>query len=1180
MVAVMFAGVVALNATPVAAENCSITTTLKLGSKGADVKCLQTALGLSADGSFGPKTKAAVVSFQKNAGLTADGVFGAKSRAQWMANNGVAAVSYVPPGCTSATGFSPVTGGACTAVYPSTLPAGCTSTAGFSATTGASCATGVVNTGTFPAGCTSASGFSPVSGASCATGVVTQQTGPLSVSLASNNPASGYIIANQATADLLHVTFSGNGTVNTVVLQRTGISDQNTLANVYLYDGATRLTDGFSFNNVGQLTMNGLGIVVNGSRTISVKADVNTATASSLGITLSSYTVAGGTPTSVSIAGNQMTYGQGSLSTAYLGTNTASTPSTVNAGTSAYTVWSAPLQVNTRAIWLKGANFRMTGSAPAGALANIKLYVDGVAVGNVATMGTITGSNYAMFDFSSTPVSLSTGSHTVDVRADVVTGSSYKVTVSLQQAADLVLYDGQVGVNLAALGVAGSAFTSNNAGEITINAGSASVVIDPTFQSMTNITGGSTNAVIGKFKVHGYGEDVKVSSLSVTPNFAIAGTTATSTTSTVTTGGVVTPVVTTGGAGYIAAPVVTVTQGTAICSVVPTATATISGGVVTALNFTTGTCTVAGTLAVTIAAPVAAGLNNVTLYFNGSQVGSSVNWTSGPISFNLGSQMILPAGTDSFIEVHADLQTTGSVNYTTGQVSVTLNSTPINNAQGQTSHTSVTFPGSPVSNSALTIQTGLLAVAKNANYQAQNANPNTAGVKIGSFTLQNQSTSESVRVTSLVVSLFDVSGTTALSGLTTPALTNFSNLRTSETSGSGSTPVQPSASNTFSVDFTLAAGVTKTIDILADTSSATSGSVIAKLALTALGSSSNVSIAQNGNGLAVQGQTIGLAIGTLATPSLLTVTSTAAQYVPAGNGGASNSTQATYNFVSSNGASTITELKFIVTGPTTGASVSVNGVTAPFVGGVAYLTGLNLAVPNGGGGLTQNVFVSYPEVGTSGLTPGTTSAIALSYYRYTSGGTTTTKVAPTDFTAVAAPTMILVGSRPTVTISATPSTGLALSGVGKIGEVTVAADAKGNIKLNTIVFTVSSSGFGTAPTAVAGTVISTNNSSSNPVAGAVCTPAGLVVTCTLDTNANPATGFDGLTVTAGTSVTLSLFGSLTGGVVTTGVPVVSSSIAASTFNWDDTSTNGAAGSINLSGTPIYQFPNNSFSIRQ
>jgi hypothetical protein len=112
---------------------------------------------------------------------------------------------------------------------------------------------------------------------------------------------------------------------------------------------------------------------------------------------------------------------------------------------------------------------------------------------------------------------LSTGSHTVDVRADVVKGAGYQVTVSVQQAADLVIYDGQLGVNIAAENNAGLAFTTNTAGTISINQGSASVVIDPTFQSQTNVTGGATNVVIAKYKIFGYGEDVKVSSLSVTP---------------------------------------------------------------------------------------------------------------------------------------------------------------------------------------------------------------------------------------------------------------------------------------------------------------------------------------------------------------------------------------------------------------------------------------------------------------------------------------------------------------------------------------------------------------------------------------------------------------------------------------------------------------------------------------
>ncbi len=52
---------------------------LKKGMKGADVKKLKTALGIKADGDFGPKTEKAVKSYQKKIGLVADGIAGKKT---------------------------------------------------------------------------------------------------------------------------------------------------------------------------------------------------------------------------------------------------------------------------------------------------------------------------------------------------------------------------------------------------------------------------------------------------------------------------------------------------------------------------------------------------------------------------------------------------------------------------------------------------------------------------------------------------------------------------------------------------------------------------------------------------------------------------------------------------------------------------------------------------------------------------------------------------------------------------------------------------------------------------------------------------------------------------------------------------------------------------------------------
>ena len=987
MVAVMFVGVVAL-ATTSSAASCTVTSTLRQGSKGEQVKCLQAAVGVVADGSFGAKTKAAVKVWQAAAGLVADGVFGAKSRAVFVGGS---------------------VSGSC--------PAGQMNPA-----TGLPCSGGSV--GTLPAGCDAAQPVQMFSrtlaGTACVYGAGSgNQTGPVSVALASDNPASGTIIAGQATADLLHVTFTGTGTVNSVTLTRSGVSDQNTLSNVYLYDGVQRLTDGYSFNTNSLITINNLNLAVNGSRTISVKADVASGT-SSYDILVALTGVTSGTVANVvNIRGNDMfvASGTGTLAsiakdstgtaTGATGGNTVANGS-VNAGATSYTVWRQAVQVSTRALLLKAANFRVTGSAPADALANVGFYVDGVKAGPNAALTMVNGSNYLSFDMASAPVSLTTGTHTLEVRGDISKGSSFSFSVSLQQASDIMVTDPQIGVNLAmcpTLACAGGSFTASTAGTISIGTGSYTNVIDPTFNAFTNVTAGASNVTIAKFKLHGYGEDVKVTSLPVTVALSAAAT--------------------------------------------------------------------------------PAGVQNVTLYFNGSQVGSQVTLSSasgvpGTLSsdncattlgtsaytcytttFTLGSQMLVPAGVDSTVEIKADLRNAAGTNYSAGSISANLQAST---AEGWNSHSAVT--GSAVTGNTLSLQSATLAVSKNAGYSNQNQNPNTAGVKIGSYVLQNQSTSESVRVTTLLVNLAYGSATSS---------SNLSGLKTSETSGNAGTPVQPAtaaasanANNTFSADFILAPGAVKTLDILADSGSSndsTNASVISTLTVTSIGMTSNVSTTSAG----IPGQTIKFAAGAVTNPpTLVSSSSTTAQLVPAANGGASNATKATYNFASTGGASTITELKFTVTGDTTGTSVTVNGVSAPFVTGVAYLTGLSIPVPFGGSGLNLDVFMSYPEVGVSGVASTTTSAVALTYVKYTSGGASAT-FSP----SVSAPTMVLVGSKPSFTVVDSSDT-LSNSQV-KIAEVTVTADAKGDIKIGKLPISVTSTGVVTVVTGANNIVVKDTN---------------------------------------------------------------------------------------------------------
>ena len=87
--------------------------TLKVGSTGSEVMTVQTKVGVTADGKFGPMTKAAVMAWQANNGLVADGVVGPKTWAAMM----VAPVNpgtTLPAGCQPGWAFNPVTGTSCT----------------------------------------------------------------------------------------------------------------------------------------------------------------------------------------------------------------------------------------------------------------------------------------------------------------------------------------------------------------------------------------------------------------------------------------------------------------------------------------------------------------------------------------------------------------------------------------------------------------------------------------------------------------------------------------------------------------------------------------------------------------------------------------------------------------------------------------------------------------------------------------------------------------------------------------------------------------------------------------------------------------------------------------------------------------------------------------------------------
>ncbi len=355
-------------------------------------------------------------------------------------------------------------------------------------------------------------------GTGTGTGTGTVVSGPVSAMLAMNQP-TGMIVASQSGARLADITFSGNGTVTSVHLQRTGVSADATLTNVYLYDGNTRITDSASVVTGGFINFNsttGL-FAVNGTRTITVRADIASGTSGqSVGVKLNSLTAGGSVSTYSNVMGNALQIG--SVITATV--NFSAIPvanTTVDAGTQAYNVWSGTASVGTRDVNLKAATFKFVGSAPIDAVSGLSLFVDGTKVAG-PSMVIGSNNNKLTFDLGSMSYLLKTGSHTIDVRGDIVKGSNRTITFSVENVADLMFEDTNLmGVNVSATSpTSATVLTQGNSTyrTITVNAGSVTVNVDPAF-STNKVTGGATNVPVGQFTLKAYGEDVKVNTLRV-----------------------------------------------------------------------------------------------------------------------------------------------------------------------------------------------------------------------------------------------------------------------------------------------------------------------------------------------------------------------------------------------------------------------------------------------------------------------------------------------------------------------------------------------------------------------------------------------------------------------------------------------------------------------------------------
>jgi hypothetical protein len=336
----------------------------------------------------------------------------------------------------------------------------------------------------------------------------------LKVSLAATSPASSALIAGQAAANLAEYTFTNTSAAPAVVinvtLQRMGVSADTSLDNVYLFNGAIRLTDSATVSS-GKVTFNSASgiftIPAGSSMTVAVKADINsTADGQLIAIALTDVKASVPVvpvPAAYPISGASMSI----FSTTDIARATSTLVSTsggsISAGSLNQTLWSTSLSLAGRAVYLKSLALKIIGSIPTNSLQNVKLFAAGIQVASAAGMD---ANGMVTFDLTTAPYKIDS-SRTLEVRADVVNGSSRTFSVQLQNASDLQLIDSNYNVGIAVV-LSGS--QSN--GTWTVSNGTVSVQSDPSLAA-GNVVTGATNVALARYTLKAYGEDMKISYL-------------------------------------------------------------------------------------------------------------------------------------------------------------------------------------------------------------------------------------------------------------------------------------------------------------------------------------------------------------------------------------------------------------------------------------------------------------------------------------------------------------------------------------------------------------------------------------------------------------------------------------------------------------------------------------------